>query len=79
MNFLSKAFGGGKSTEEADPDSGRLISGWTGSLTPPKWIDKDSYQDCHHCREPFASGHQHNVRVCLINIHSFPLWFLPHV
>ena len=56
-------FGFGKAKEEVDPDPNKIIVGWTGLMQPPKWQDKDaSGAGCHHCKEPFKAGHQHNVR-----------------
>ena len=35
---------GSKEHDEIDSDPNKIISGWTGSLTAPKWVEKDSYK-----------------------------------
>ena len=51
-------------TKEVDMDPNKLILGWTGLMYPPKWDDRDAFNECFHCSQPFQSGHKHNCRLC---------------
>lgn len=45
-----------------DPD--KLILGWMGHISPPKWVERKACSTCYHCEVKFSRGHQHNCRLC---------------